>query len=241
MANRDGGAGVRVFHGVELENLIITNNLTHGCRTRGGGLYMDGANSTISNSFVLNNLTTDKNAKSMNNWSDGYVGAGLYSQTGGFGDYDDYGGGAYMIVGTGYNMVVANNRVVSYLTPSGSGGGIFIENAKFYNNTVAYNTSKRNGSGIEQWASGSNATGISSELSLYNCIVYGNKSTDFPDNPQVSSTSVGTFKPAHNCFLIGGKNSTAGVWNERGGSNADEKLYSSANGNIIYKGSEESS
>lgn len=241
MANRDGGAGVRVFHGVELENLIITNNLTHGYRTRGGGLYMDGAYSTISNSFVLNNLTTDYNAKTMSNWSDGYVGAGVYNRTGNFGDNDDYGGGAYMIVGTGYNMVVANNRVVSHLTQSGSGGGIFIENAKFYNNTVAYNTSRLNGAGIEQWASGGNATGVSSELSLYNCIVYGNKSTDFPYNPQVSSTSVGTFKPAHNCFLIGGKNSTAGVWNESGGSNADEKLYSSANGNIIYKGSEESS
>ena len=242
MANRDGGAGVRVFHGVELENLIITNNLTHGYRTRGGGLYMDGANSKISNSFILKNLTTDYNAKTMSNWSDGYVGAGSYNRTGGFGDVDDYGGGAYMIVGTGYNMVVANNRVISHLAQSGSGGGIFIENAKFYNNTVAYNTSRRNGAGIEQWASAGNATGVSSELSLYNCIVYGNKSTDYPDRPQVSSTSVDTFKPAHNCFLIGGTNSTAGVWNESGnGSNADEKLYSAANGNIIYKGSEESS
>lgn len=241
MANRDGGAGVRVFHGVELENLIITNNLTHGYRTRGGGLYMDGANSKISNSFILKNLTTDYNAKTMTNWSDGYVGAGSYNQTGNFGDIDDYGGGAYMIVGTGYNMVVANNRVVSYQAKTGSGGGIFIENAKFYNNTVAYNSSRCNGAGIEQWASADNATGVSSELSLYNCIVYGNKSTDFPNNPQVSSTSVGTFKPAHNCFLIGGTNSMAGVWNERSGSNADVKLYSSANGNIIYKGSEESS
>lgn len=241
MANRDGGAGVRVFHGVELENLIITNNLTHGYRTRGGGLYMDGANSKISNSFILKNLTTDYNAKTMSNWSDGYVGAGSYNQTGNFGDIDDYGGGAYMIVGTGYNMVVANNRVVSHLGESGSGGGIFIENAKFYNNTVAYNSSRCNGAGIEQWASADNATGVSSELSLYNCIVYGNKSTKYPDNPQVSSTSVSTFKPAHNCFLIGGTNSTAGVWNERSGSNADENLYSSANGNIIYKGSEESS
>ena len=239
MANRDGGAGVRVFHGVKLENLIITNNLTHGYRTRGGGLYMDGANSTISNSFVLNNLTTDKNAMSMSDWSDGN-GIKNYSYYN-FGGCDDYGGGAYMIVGTGYNMVVANNRVVSHLAQVGSGGGIFIENAKFYNNTVAYNTSLRNGAGIEQWASAGNATGVSSELSLYNCIVYGNKSTDFPNNPQVSSTSVGTFKPAHNCFLIGGYNSTAGVWNERSGSNADENLYSSANGNIIYKGSEESS
>ena len=240
MANRDGGAGVRVFHGVELENLIITNNLTHGYRTRGGGLYMDGANSTISNSFILNNLTTDKNAITATDWKDDNAvnNSNLYR----LGDGDDYGGGAYMIVGTGYNMVVANNRVISHQIESGSGGGIFIENAKFYNNTVAYNTSRRNGAGIEQWASAGNATGVSSELSLYNCIVYGNKSTDFPDNPQVSSTSVGTFKPAHNCFLIGGKNSLAGVWNESGsGSNADEKLYSSANGNIIYKGGEESS
>lgn len=241
MANRDGGAGVRVFHGVELENLIITNNLTHGYRTRGGGLYMDGVNSKISNSFILKNLTTDYNAKTMSDWSDGYVGAGSYNRTGGFGDVDDYGGGAYMIVGTGYNMVVANNRVVSHLAQSGSGGGIFIENAKFYNNTVAYNSSSQNGAGIEQWASANNATGVSSELSLYNCIVYGNKSTAFSDRPQVSSTSVDTFKPAHNCFLIGGTNSTVGVWNEKSGSNADEKLYSSANGNIIYKGSEESS
>lgn len=241
MANRDGGAGVRVFHGVELENLIITNNLTHGYRTRGGGLYMDGANSKISNSFILRNLTTDYNAKTMNNWSDGYVGAGLYNRTGGFGDYDDYGGGAYMIVGTGYNMVVANNRVVSHLAQSGSGGGIFIENAKFYNNTVAYNTSRRNGAGIEQWASAGNATGVSSELSLYNCIVYGNKSTDFPNNPQVSSTSIGTFMPAHNCFLIGGKDSYVGVWNERGkGNDTPENLYSAANGNVVFKGSEES-
>lgn len=237
MANRDGGAGVRVFHGVELENLIITNNLTHGYRTRGGGLYMDGANSKISNSFILNNLTTDKNAKSMSNWNDGN-GVNGYSYYN-FGGCDDYGGGAYMIVGTGYNMVVANNRVISHQIASGSGGGIFIENAKFYNNTVAYNTSRRNGSGIEQWASGGNATGVSSELSLYNCIVYGNKSTDFPDNPQVASTSVSTFKPAHNCFLVGGKNNYYGVWNDNSGG-APENLYSVANENIVIKGSEES-
>lgn len=236
MANRDGGAGVRVFHGVELENLIITNNLTHGYRTRGGGLYMDGANSTISNSFILNNLTTDKNAKSMSVWNDGN-GVNGYSYYN-FGNCDDYGGGAYMIVGTGYNMVVANNRVISHQTATGSGGGIFIENAKFYNNTVAYNTSRRNGSGIEQWASGSNATGISSELSLYNCIVYGNKSTDFPNNPQVASTNVNTFKPAHNCFLVGGTNDQYGVWNDNSGA-APESLYSAANENIVIKGSEE--
>ena len=236
MANRDGGAGVRVFHGVELENLIITNNLTHGYRTRGGGLYMDGANSTISNSFILNNLTTDKNAKSMSDWNDGngVKGYSYYN----FGGCDDYGGGAYMIVGTGYNMVVANNRVVSHQAATGSGGGIFIENAKFYNNTVAYNTSRRNGSGIEQWASGGNATGVSSELSLYNCIVYGNKSTDFPDHPQVASTSVSTFKPAHNCFLVGGKDNYYGVWNDNSGG-APENLYSAANENIVIKGSEE--
>lgn len=56
-ANRDGGAGVRVFRGVELENLIIVNNFNHGSRVRGGGLYMDGENSKISNSYLLRNLS----------------------------------------------------------------------------------------------------------------------------------------------------------------------------------------
>lgn len=63
-ANRDGGAGVRVFRGVELENLIIVNNFNHGSRVRGGGLYMDGENSKISNSYLLRNLSYANSSES---------------------------------------------------------------------------------------------------------------------------------------------------------------------------------
>lgn len=142
-ANRDGGAGIRTFRGVTLQNMVVVNNYCHGSRSRGAGLYMDGLNSTIFNSSLLNNMVD--------------------------GD-ESYGGGAYMIVGTGYNMAVANNY------SEVAGGGLFIESATFYNNTVAYNRADGNvanvgnGSGIFQYADG---TARLSNLLLYNCIFMG--------------------------------------------------------------------
>ena len=170
LSNRDGGAGVRVFRGISIENLIVVNNLTHGNRCRGGGLYMDGDNSTISNSFLLRNLV--------------------------WGSQDCYGGGAYMIQGTGYNLVVASNRA------SNKGGGIFIESAKFFNNTVAYNMSNDSqGTGIMHWQD--NTTGITSALTLYNCLIYDNMKNNgvTAGTTQVGSTSPGTFNEAHNCYI----------------------------------------
>ena len=170
-ANRDGGAGVRVFRGVELENLIIVNNFNHGSRVRGGGLYMDGENSKISNSYLLRNLSMTTNK-------------------------ENYGGGAYMIQGTGYNLVVANNRcgngVESY------GGGIFLESAKFYNNTIAYNMSA-NGTGIYHWQDKS--TGVASQLSLYNCLIYDNHNGGKEVADQVNSLAWDKMKPSHNCYM----------------------------------------
>ena len=172
-ANRDGGAGVRVFRGVELENLIIVNNFNHGSRVRGGGLYMDGENSKISNSYMLRNLSFASIEES-------------------------YGGGAYMIQGTGYNLVVANNR--SYYGKSW-GGGIFLESAKFYNNTIAYNMAT-NGTGIYHWQD--NNTGVASHLSLYNCIIYDNYNNDKSITDQVNSAASDKMKPSHNCYMNSG-------------------------------------
>ena len=76
---------------------------------------MDGLNSTIFNSFLLHNMV------------DGA---------------ESYGGGAYMIVGTGYNMAVANNY------SNIAGGGLFIESATFYNNTVALNYANGSFAGV---------------------------------------------------------------------------------------------
>ena len=169
-ANRDGGAGVRVFRGVELENLIIVNNFNHGSRVRGGGLYMDGENSKISNSYLLRNLSYANRSES-------------------------YGGGAYMIQGTGYNLVVANNRCYN---GSCRGGGIFLESAKFYNNTIAYNMAT-NGTGIYHWQDAK--TGVASQLSLYNCIIYDNYNNGKQITDQVNSAASGKMNPSHNCYM----------------------------------------
>lgn len=169
-ANRDGGAGVRVFRGVELENLIIVNNFNHGGRVRGGGLYMDGENSKISNSYLLRNLSYANSSES-------------------------YGGGAYMIQGTGYNLVVANNRCYNGIC---RGGGIFLENAKFYNNTIAYNMAT-NGTGIYHWQDAN--TGVSSQLSLYNCIIYDNYDNSKQITDQVNSAASDKMNPSHNCYM----------------------------------------
>lgn len=169
-ANRDGGAGVRAFRGIRLENLIIVNNATHGKRSRGGGLYLDGDNSVISNSYLLRNLV--------------------------WGNADCYGGGAYMIQGVGYNMVVASNRSLS------QGGGIFIESAKFYNNTVAYNMANNvQGTGIMHWQDGT--TGIESQLTLYNCLVYDNMRNNgvTSGTTQIGSTSPDKFRRSYNCYV----------------------------------------
>lgn len=172
-ANRDGGAGIRTFRGVTLQNMVVVNNYCHGSRSRGAGLYMDGLNSTIFNSFLLNNMVD--------------------------GD-ESYGGGAYMIVGTGYNMAVANNYAEI------AGGGLFIESATFYNNTVAYNRADGdvsgvgNGSGIFQYADG---TARLSNLLLYNCIFYGNVGSGDNNNYQITSNTASTFDNAHNCYVAG--------------------------------------
>ena len=176
-ANRDGGAGVRVFRGVELENLIIVNNFNHGSRVRGGGLYMDGENSKISNSYLLRNLSYANSRES-------------------------YGGGAYMIQGTGYNLVVANNRCYNGTC---RGGGIFLESAKFYNNTIAYNMAT-NGTGIYHWQDAK--TGVESQLSLYNCIIYDNYNNSKSITDQVNSAAWDKMKPSHNCYMNSNMNSS---------------------------------
>jgi len=176
-ANRDGGAGVRVFRGVELENLIIVNNFNHGSRVRGGGLYMDGENSKISNSYLLRNLSYANSSES-------------------------YGGGAYMIQGTGYNLVVANNRCYNGTC---RGGGIFLESAKFYNNTIAYNMAT-NGTGIYHWQDAK--TGVESQLSLYNCIIYDNYNNGKQITDQVNSAAKDKMKPSHNCYMNSSENSS---------------------------------
>ena len=166
-ANRDGGAGVRMFRGVTLKNCVVTRNTNYcgtysDARNRGGGIYCDGENSFVINCFVLNNYCSAKNIS------------------------DSYGGGMYMILGTGYNLLVANNS-------AWDGGGLFIENARFYNNTVAYNNATRTegAGGLTQWKT----DGLEAHLSIYNCLFYGNAKV------AVRSTNVNSFENSYNCYI----------------------------------------
>lgn len=184
-ANRDGGAGVRMFRGVTLQNCVVTDNyISAGYvkdvdATRGAGIYCDGNNSKVVNCFVLRNA--NKSGES-------------------------YGGGMYMILGTSYNTMVANNYAES------NGGGIFIEDAMFYNNTVAYNRSNGTG-GLHQWKASSGTTttlklyntifygntnravgvaNINNFNGAWNCFVQSNTSLDWNVQNKLYSSNYGT-------------------------------------------------
>ena len=165
-ANRDGGAGVRMFRGVTLRNCVVTLNTNYSstynsARNRGGGIYCDGENSYVINCFVLNNYCSASNIS------------------------DCYGGGMYMILGTGYNLLVANNYAGTH------GGGIYIEAATFYNNTIAYNNSQGTG-GLHQYFSDQYGD---ANLYLYNCLFYGNS------NAALGFVNVDKFNGATNCYI----------------------------------------
>lgn len=154
-ANRDGGAGVRMFRGVTIQNFIVRNCWNYGNRARGGGIYCDGSNSYVINSYVIHNNTN--------------------------GNSDTYGGGMYMIVGTSYNSAFVNNWAKS------NGGGIFLENAVFYNNTVAHNYKD----GMYQWSN----SGTGNNLEMYNCLFYGNEGV------AIGSKAENTLKDFHHCYI----------------------------------------
>lgn len=162
-ANRDGGAGVRLFQGVTVQNCVIRNNYNYGLRTRGGGLYVDSNDGTVENCFIYDNVVISTKTK----------------------DPDGYGGGMYMILGTGYNLLVTNNYA------SDNGGGIFIEDATFYNNTVAYNGSRGTG-GMHQYTASS---GTAIAMNVFNTIFYGNSGY------AINAKDTMNMNPLRNCYV----------------------------------------
>ena len=180
-ANRDGGGGVRMFEGGSLENCVVTDNTVHGAiRTRGGGAYCDGNTSTIIGCFFVDNLNTGiRNATPTNS-----------------NDKDNNGGGIYMLVGTCYNSLFANNLCWG---KDARGAGIYIEQATFYNNTVAYNTCRnRNktiytskGNGVHQYE-GVNGGAV---LNVFNTVIYGNT------GPAIGAQDVSKINGFKNCYI----------------------------------------
>ena len=171
-ANRDGGAGVRLFRGVTLSNCIVKNNVNVSCRNRAGGIYCDGENTTVNNCFIFNNvaeLRGNYNSDNAGNANDG-----------------GFGGGSYMIVGTGFNLLICRNY------SSKDGGGLFLECSTFYNNTVAYNISGGSVGGVCHWT---NQNYLDAKIELFNCLFYKNSGR------AVHSSSPRYFTSPTNCYV----------------------------------------
>lgn len=184
-ANRDGGAGVRMFRGVTLQNCVVTDNYinAHNNAGRGSGIYCDGSNSKVVNCFVLNNA----------NNSD-----------------ESYGGGMYLILGTSYNTMVANN----YAKTNGGGifieDAMFYNNTVAFNksngtgglhqwtassgtkttlklyNTVFYGNSNRAIDVLKDDKGNFNFNGA------WNCYVQTNSSLDGAVQAKIHDSQIGT-------------------------------------------------
>lgn len=109
-----GGAGVNMYEGAHLHNCIVTDNFVGSRNNKGGGVFCDGATSTVEGCFILNNTSTRGEQMEQ---------------------VQLFAGGFFLYEGTCYNTLIANNYA------HGFGGGLGLCVGNFYNNTVAYNTS----------------------------------------------------------------------------------------------------
>ena len=175
-ANRDGGAGVRMFEGAKLANCVIMNNATMAAqRGRGGGGYCDGKTSEVVGCFFINNVNSSKGGTSRNN----------------------NGGGIYLLVGTCFNTLLANNICQG---TDARGAGIYIESATFFNNTVCYNnlyntsgtiyTNSSNGSGVHQYTGNMGA-----RLDVFNTVFYKNS------GKVIGCVNVDNLNVFKNCYI----------------------------------------
>lgn len=166
-----GGAGVNMYEGAHLKNCIVINNMSHCPRVKGGGLFCDGATSTIEGCFVLNNQST---LSSILTASQNQI----------------FAGGMFMYEGTCFNSLFANNY--SY----GSSGGVGFCVGRFFNNTIAYNTATL----VEGSISGgaiSLATESNPNLFVANTIVFGNNGIAIRDR----AASVAKVNPFLYCYI----------------------------------------
>ena len=168
-----GGAGVNLYEGAHLRNCIVTQNSTYCGRIKGGGIFCDGATSTIEGCFALDNNTFQGNTPRPAN-EQGQV----------------FAGGMFMYEGTCFNSLFANNY--SY----GSAGGLGFCVGRFFNNTIAYNTATL----VEGSISGgaiSLATSSSPNLFVANTIIFGNNGIAIRDR----NTAVGNVNPFLYCYV----------------------------------------
>ena len=170
-----GGAGVNMYEGAHLKNCIVVDNMSHCPRVKGGGLFCDGATSTIEGCYVLNNQSTLSNETTV-------------------GQNQIFAGGMFMYEGTCFNSLFANNY--SY----GSSGGVGFCVGRFFNNTIAYNTATLVEGGSISGGAISLATESNPNLFVANTIVFGNNGIAIRDRDEDGS-KVNKVNPFLYCYI----------------------------------------
>jgi hypothetical protein len=167
-----GGAGVNMYEGGHLRNSIVVDNVVASERSKGGGIFCDGATSSVEGCFVLNNLTIGGTNKTP---------AQIFA------------GGMFMYEGTCFNSLFANNVTV------GSGGGLGLCVGRFYNNTVTHNTCGNIPNEGLAGGAMSMAIGSSPNLFMANTIIYGNNGTAIRE--RTGTIKPGHLNPFINCYI----------------------------------------
>ena len=169
-----GGAGVNMYEGGHLRNCIVINNIFASRNVKGGGIFCDGATSTIEGCFVLNNASVR--------------GTELVQK-------QIFAGGMFMYEGTCFNSLFANNY--SY----GSAGGVGFCVGRFFNNTIAYNTGTLVEGGKINGGAVSLATSSNPNLFVANTVVYGNNGRAFREREESAYQGEGLINPFLHCYI----------------------------------------
>jgi len=167
-----GGAGVNIYEGAHLQNCIVINNMSSCSGVKGGGVFCDGATSSIEGCFVLNNTSTKGKTVTQN---------------------QVFAGGMFMYEGTCFNSLFANNY------SWGSAGGVGFCVGRFYNNTIAYNTCNLTESSAYSGGAISIATQSNPNLFVANSIIYGNNGRAIRERSDINNYSL--VNPFINCYI----------------------------------------
>lgn len=170
-----GGAGVCMYEGAHLKNCVIINNYAGSGRNKGAGIFCDGSTATIEGCFVLDNTSSRSCLGKLED------------------DKQVFAGGMFMYEGMCFNSLFANNY------SQGPGGGLGFCVGMFYNNTIAYNTSKFNDGGSINGGAITLATQSNPNLFLANTIIYGNNGKAIRERSD--ATNVNLVNPFINCYI----------------------------------------
>ena len=171
-----GGAGVNMYEGTHLKNCVVINNYAAAQRMKGGGLFCDGATSTIESCFVLNNTAMRGSTNNTNE----------YKQV--------FSGGMFLYEGTCFNSLFAKNYSF------GSAGGVGFCVGRFFNNTIAYNDCDLVEGGHKNGGAISIATSSNPNLFIANTIIYGNTGMAIRERYD-QNININDVNPFINCYV----------------------------------------